>query len=114
MNEAIFTVNTKKMRSSLSKALKECETGCYIILKDDTVKIVPRSEWICDEYEIPAHIETNYPLRVNVLLISIEDVKELLSFLKQIKEKYVTCKAVFDEDTGFIEVENQQIFAYHL
>jgi len=66
---------------------------------------------MCDSYEIPADIQSNSPILVNILLVSTEDIADMLNLLKG-KRNYVSGTAVFDEDSGFIEIESKQIPAY--
>jgi hypothetical protein len=111
MKEITFEVDTTELKKVLKKALKDAEIGCYFIFKEDSIKVVSYEWWPAD-YEVYADINANFPLWVEVLLVSIENIKELLNSLKQVKEKYIKGKAVFNDVTGTIEIKDKKMFAY--
>ncbi|MBX0312004.1 MAG: hypothetical protein JHC31_09535 [Sulfurihydrogenibium sp.] len=111
MKEIAFEINATELKKVLKKALKDAEIGCYFIFKEDSIKVVSYEWWPAD-YEVYADVQANFPLWVEVLLVSIENVKDLLNSLKQIKERYIKGKAVFDDDAGFIEIKDKKMFAY--
>lgn len=111
MKEITFEINTSELKKALKKVLKDAELGCYFVFKEDSIKVVSYGWWPTD-YEVYADIQANFSLWVEVLLVSIENIVELVKLLKQEKEKYIKGKATFDEDTGFIEIAGKKMFVY--